>query len=88
MTSSSFYLVLVVNGPPGWDGDKNHGISGIGIGRTSRERELRGLSVKRCLWDSQALSLPVAICSEKHKMQPYQLILSFGRNRYPSLDCH
>lgn len=39
MTSSSFYSVLVANGPPGWDGDRNHGISGIGIGQTSRERE-------------------------------------------------
>lgn len=68
MPSSSFYSVLVANGPPGWGGDRNHGVSGTGIRQTSREREreLRGLSVKkRTGIHKLCLSLPVAIYSEK-----------------------
>lgn len=80
MTSSPFYSVLVTNGPPGWGRDRNHGVSGTGIGQPSRERAQR-LICQEAHWDSQALSLPVAIYSEKHKMHPHQLILSFAPNQ-------
>lgn len=64
------------------------GITGTGImvpleqeWGTLPERAQR-LTCQEVHWASQASSLPVAIYSEKHEMQPCQLISSLALNQY------